>query len=135
MARLAVGMVFGVVIGVLGGAACGIRADDLTSSDIAEAAPEAEEAQPEVVIAPPARDWVDRILDCLARYESQNSPSAYNRSSGASGLLQFLPSTWRSTPQGRAGLSIWDASAQRAAGRYMILAGRGREWTTWRLCA
>ena len=115
MARFAVGAVFGIVVGVMGGAACGIRAQEASE----------EAASP---------DWVDRTLDCVSWYESRGSSTAYNPRSGASGLLQFLPSTWRTTPQGRAGLSIWDPAAQWAAGRYMVLAGRGREWSTWRLC-
>jgi len=91
-------------------------------------------AEPEIVeAAVPIRDAIDRRLDCIAHFESRNDPLARNRSSGASGLLQFLPSTWRTTPQGRAGLSIWDAAAQRAAGRYMINAGRIREWSVVRM--
>jgi hypothetical protein len=88
-----------------------------------------QEPEPEVVEASlPVRDAFDRRLDCIAWFESKNDALAYNRSSGASGLLQFLPSTWRSTPQGRAGRSIWDPAAQWQAGRYMLQAGRAREW-------
>jgi len=88
-------------------------------------------AEPEIVEASvPQRDAIDRRLDCIAWFESRNYPLAYNRTSGASGLLQFLPSTWRTTPQAR--LSIWDPVAQRAAGRYMIEAGRVREWSVVR---
>src|SRR4029434_1451859 len=57
---------------------------------------------------PTAASVFDRRIDCLIRYESGGNPYAVNRSSGASGLLQFLPSTWRSTPQGRAGMSVFD---------------------------
>lgn len=56
------------------------------------------------------------------------SPFAYNRGSHASGLFQFLPSTWRSTPYGR--YSIWDpyANALAAAWMHSPAVGRGGEW-------
>src|SRR5919199_5023994 len=63
-----------------------------------------------------AQQWALRIAKC----ESGYNPNAVNRSSGASGLFQFLPSTWRSTPQGSAGASVFDpvANAQAAAWLY-----------------
>lgn len=54
------------------------------------------------------------------------SPRAYNASSRASGLLQFLPSTWRSTPFGR--FSVWSPYANALAAGWMITHGRGGEW-------
>ncbi len=64
---------------------------------------------------------------CIIRVESRGDPRAYNRS-GASGLGQFLPGTWASTPQGRAGLSVWDPAANTAAISWMIANGRAREF-------
>ena len=63
-----------------------------------------------------AQQWALRIAKC----ESGYNPNAVNRSSGASGLFQFLPSTWRGTPQGSAGASVFDpvANAQAAAWLY-----------------
>lgn len=61
-----------------------------------------------------------------AECESHLWPFARNRSSGASGLFQFLPSTWRSTPFGRH--SIWDPFAQALAASYMHAHLRGNEW-------
>ena len=160
MARNVVLVAFGIVVGALGGAACGIHAQDTDAQAELELAQAAFEAGvdptdllgaahtvglsprgyaiahgliPSPNPAPPPRDGIDVLLDCLAWAESRNTPSARNPSSGASGLLQFLPSTWRSTPYGN--LSIWDASAQRLAGRWMIQQGRLREWVTWRQCA
>jgi Transglycosylase SLT domain len=78
---------------------------------------------------------VDRLVDCLAWHESRGFAGAYNRGSGASGLLQFLPSTFATTPQGKAGLSPFDPSAARAAAKWMISQGRLHEWSTWRMCA
>jgi len=54
----------------------------------------------------------------------------------ASGLGGFLPSTWASTPQGRAGASIWDGYAQVDGIAFMLHAGRGREFAAvaWGRC-
>ena len=46
--------------------------------------------------------------------------------SGASGLFQFLPSTWRSTPFG--GFSVYDPYANALAAGWMHVRGRGGEW-------
>jgi hypothetical protein len=64
---------------------------------------------------------------CIIRVESRGDPSAHNRS-GASGLGQFLPGTWASTPQGRAGLSVYNPDANRAAINWMISVGRASEF-------
>lgn len=61
-----------------------------------------------------------------ANCESHLWPYARNRSSGASGLFQFLPSTWRSTPFGR--FSIWSPWAQALAASWMHSHLRGGEW-------
>jgi len=78
--------------------------------------------------APPLNAAIEARLDCIQAYESRGYAGAVNRSSGASGLFQFLPSTWRTTPQGRAGLSPFDAVAARNAARWMLNQGRAREW-------
>jgi hypothetical protein len=62
----------------------------------------------------------------VARCESELNPKAYNRSSGASGLFQFLPSTWRSTPY--ANYSIFNAWASANAAAWMWSVGRRGEW-------
>jgi soluble lytic murein transglycosylase-like protein len=62
----------------------------------------------------------------VARCESSLNPRAVNRSSGASGLFQFLPSTWRTTPY--ASSSIFDATANANAAAWMWSVGRRREW-------
>lgn len=54
------------------------------------------------------------------------NPYSRNRSSNASGLFQFLPSTWRTTPF--AGFSIWDPFASALAAGWMHARGRGGEW-------
>ena len=78
-----------------------------------------EELEPPDV-APPATPYeylyaeypeVARRMDCVITRESRWTSGAYNRSSGATGLAQFLWSTWLTTPQGKAGLSRFDPYA------------------------
>jgi Transglycosylase SLT domain len=61
-----------------------------------------------------AQQWALRIAKC----ESGYNPNAVNRSSGASGLFQFMPSTWARLPW--AGQSVFNpvANAQAAAYYY-----------------
>ena len=73
-----------------------------------------------------------RILDC----ESNGDPNAYNPYSGASGLFQFLPSTWASTAPkaGWAGHSVFEpepnvSSAAWLANRYEELGQY--YWRAW----
>jgi hypothetical protein len=70
-----------------------------------------------------------------ARCESGLNPYAYNgapfnrapvQTTRSSGLLQFLPSTWATTPY--RGRSIWSAKWSALAGAWMQRAGRGSEW-------
>jgi len=60
-----------------------------------------------------------------ARCESGFNRFAQN-ASGAAGLFQFLPSTWRSTPYG--GFSVFDPFANALAAGWMHAHGRGNEW-------
>ncbi|HEU4894472.1 MAG TPA: transglycosylase SLT domain-containing protein [Acidimicrobiia bacterium] len=73
-----------------------------------------------------------RIIDC----ESNGNPSAVNPYSGASGLFQFLPSTWATTAPnaGYAGASALDPEANVATAAW--LANRYQElgysyWHAW----
>jgi hypothetical protein len=98
--------------------------DDPTPVVVDDAQDQVVEAvveQPVVVVENPR-------LACIRRVESHNDPNATNRYSGAMGLYQFLPSTWRTTPQGRAGLSAYDPVAATAAANWMLSVGRAREW-------
>jgi hypothetical protein len=67
-------------------------------------------------------------LERKARCESENFTDFYNESSGASGVMQFLPSTWATTPYRR--FSIFDPFTNVLAGAWMHTArvGRGGEW-------
>ena len=55
------------------------------------------------------------------------SPYSKNSSSDASGLFQFMPSTFRSTPYG-ASESIWSPYASAMAAGWMWTHGRRNEW-------
>jgi hypothetical protein len=66
--------------------------------------------------------------DCIIWHESKNTPTAVNPRSKAKGLGQFLDSTWLTTPQGRAGYSVFDPVANRAAVDYMLADGRAKEF-------
>ncbi len=63
-----------------------------------------------------------RVADC----ESNLVPTAVNPSSNASGLFQFLPSTWATTPY--AGQNIFDPVASANAAGWMWANGRRSEW-------
>lgn len=57
---------------------------------------------------------------CIARNESGFNQFSKNSHSTASGVFQYLTSTWRQTDEGRAGLSVFDADANvKAAVKYM----------------
>lgn len=73
-----------------------------------------------------------RIIDC----ESNGDPNAYNPFSGASGLFQFIPSTWATTspragypgaspfePEANVASAAWLANAYQQEGKYY--------WTAW----
>lgn len=61
-----------------------------------------------------------------ARCESGLNRFARNPASAASGLFQFLPSTWNTTPY--AGFSVFDPFANSLAAGWMHAHGRANEW-------
>lgn len=86
-----------------------------------------ELARPVTSASAPTPAYSARV-ECIIWHESRGNPRAVNPRSGASGLGQFLASTWRTTPQGQAGLSVFDPAANRAAVAWMLSVGRGREF-------
>lgn len=70
----------------------------------------------------PGLSWALRVANC----ESHYNPLAVNRSSGASGLFQFMPSTWNAN---FAGQNIWDPYAQARGALVFYDAGRQSAWT------
>lgn len=84
-----------------------------------------------IIVAAAARWGADptqllRVAYCESRY----NPSAYNASSGASGLFQFLASTWaaNSVRAGYAGASVFDPVANANTAAYMFSIGQARQW-------
>ena len=70
----------------------------------------------------PGLTWALRVANC----ESHYNPLAINRSSGASGLFQFMPSTWNANFPGQ---NIWDPYAQARGALVFYNAGRQSAWT------
>lgn len=70
----------------------------------------------------PGLSWALRVAKC----ESTYNPLAVNRSSGASGLFQFMPSTWNAH---FAGWNIWDPVAQAKAALVFYNNGWTSAWT------
>ena len=75
-------------------------------------------------MGPGAVAWANRVSAC----ESGGSATAQNPS-GATGLFQFMPSTWASTPQGQAGMSPTDPNASAQAAAWMYSQGRQSAWS------
>jgi hypothetical protein len=104
-----------------------------TAAVLPASAPVAKSAVQQIILnafAPlgaAAQTWALRVAMC----ESGYNPLAVNRSSGASGLFQFLPSSWANTPQGKAGQSVFDANANAlgAAWYYNATGRTGRPWS------
>jgi Transglycosylase SLT domain len=70
----------------------------------------------------PGLTWALRVANC----ESHYNPLAVNRYSGASGLFQFMPSTWNANFPGQ---NIWDPYAQARGALVFYNAGRQSAWT------
>lgn len=85
-------------------------------------------------LCPPTNTPRNAVADCVIEHESHGNPNAVNRKTGAAGLGQFLASTWRTTPQGRSGKSVFDPVANRSAVEWMLSVGRGREFVGLRGC-
>jgi Transglycosylase SLT domain len=74
--------------------------------------------------------WAAGHLKRIAFCESRFWPLAYNRSSGAAGVFQMLPSTWRwvSRASGWVGASVFDAVANVYGGAWLYRVGGPRHW-------
>lgn len=70
-----------------------------------------------------------RRMDCVIYFESGWNPRALNRTYNAAGLAQFIPQTWRRTPQGKAGFSPYDPYAAIDAFAWMVQGGGS--WGEW----
>jgi hypothetical protein len=75
------------------------------------------------------------LLYRIGMCESGLTASSRNRGgSSASGAYQFLLSTWRNTPQGHAGLSVFDGKANIEAAAWKIANGGLSAWNASRHC-
>ena len=68
-------------------------------------------------------------LQAVAACESQGNRYAVNASSGASGPMQFLLSTWQRNAYGRAGFSVYDPVAALLGAARVVRADHG--WSEW----
>jgi soluble lytic murein transglycosylase-like protein len=75
------------------------------------------------VLGGAAQTWALRVARC----ESNYNPYAVNRSSGASGLFQFLPSTWAGTPEHNQ--SVFDPTANANAAAWLYGRSGGSPWS------
>ncbi len=82
------------------------------------------------IIYAAADRWGQPRADMLrvARCESNLDPAVVNRSSGASGLFQFMPSTFAFTPNGKRGENIFNAYSSADAAGWMWTNGMRNHW-------
>lgn len=72
---------------------------------------------------------------CIARLESGYNQFSKNKRSSASGVFQYLTSTWRHTDEGKAGMNVFDAEANvKAAVKYMAIHESTKPWTVRGKC-
>lgn len=71
------------------------------------------------------------VMDAVIACESGFNPNSYNASSGASGIAQFLPSTWYEASNPFRGDSIWDPDAQIDRMAQTISQGGAHDWSCY----
>lgn len=72
---------------------------------------------------------------CIAFYESGYNQFSKNKRSTASGVFQYLSSTWKHTDEGKAGHSVFDADANvKAAVKYMAIHKKTTPWVVRGKC-
>jgi Transglycosylase SLT domain len=159
MARLVIGAMFGIVVGVVAGAALGLRAED-PKTDVAEAAEAAGvdaqdlagavntvgvdpftylrsvgELPPlpvprEPAIPPPVVAYNARV-ECIISKESGGANVANRLGSGAVGVAQYMPSTFaaHAREMGHPDWSPWNPLQARAVAAHDLALGRRSQWT------
>ncbi len=83
-----------------------------------------------MIVAYSAQYGIDpQTPKCIAFHESGYNQFSKNKSSTASGVYQYLTSTWKSTDEGKAGMSVFDADANvKAAVKYMAIHKSTKPW-------
>jgi muramidase (phage lysozyme) len=71
-----------------------------------------------------------RVANCESGYNQDSR----NRNSTASGVFQYIASTWRNTEAGRLGISPFDADANVHMAIKSIASGGIGNWSASRLC-
>jgi muramidase (phage lysozyme) len=72
---------------------------------------------------------------CIAFKESGYNQFSKNRKSTASGVFQYLTSTWKQTDEGKAGMNVFDAEANvKAAIKYMAVHNSTQPWMVRSMC-
>jgi hypothetical protein len=72
---------------------------------------------------------------CIAYHESGYNSLSKNKSSSASGVFQYLSGTWKSTDEGRAGESVFNANSNvKAAIKYMASRRSTAPWEVRNKC-
>ncbi len=72
---------------------------------------------------------------CIAFRESGYNQFSKNRRSTASGVFQYLSSTWKHTDEGKAGMNVFDAEANvKAAVKYMATHKSTQPWMVRSMC-
>ena len=70
----------------------------------------------------------------IARCESGFNQFAKNKSSSASGVYQWLSSSWNNQPASTGGISVFDAEANIKAAVWLIAHGKISPWNSSRPC-
>jgi hypothetical protein len=130
VARFAVGVVFGIVVGSTLGAALAIHASDADGRLVSVATDETSDA-PDVVAEPTPEPQVDPQVECIIAKESGGRDVMNRQGSGATGPGQYMPSTWRAhtLEMGMPWLSIHNLADVRLVAAHDLALGRRRQWT------
>lgn len=144
MARFTLGLLFAIRLltpGAAGAHPLPTTVERVEPAPLSEAT--GEGAAPPPATSPPPADVPAMIADAAVRWgldanqmlrvawcESKYDPRAYNGRSGASGVFQFIPSTWRwaSASVGLANASPFDPQANVEAAAWLMKTQGARHW-------
>ena len=135
----------GLTLATLAGPAFASTAPPTTAAPPGAGAAGARTMAPTKIVPPPGYRWVGRIIRhdfrplgwknykmamCVANRESRFDPNAYNPQSGASGVFQFIPSSWKyySEKAGYGGVSPFKARANVGTAAWVV---QHVGWSPW----